>query len=133
MMSQRAILVSGSRLMRELIRNVIEKRSGFEVIRELDSMQDLPSAITETNADYLFVMLPLGKEMPETWKSEVFLRKPTLKIVGLWVDGSHVRLEWLAREQKDFTGSTLDELTRFLRDELHSIQDMEEHGRNETG
>jgi len=123
MESQRAILVNGSCLMRELVKRVIEKNTEFEVIRELADVQELPSAIMETNAEWAFVILSPNQEIPENLKVELFLKHPTLRIIGLWIDDNHVKVEWLAREQKDLTGMTLDELTGFLRQELQAFQD----------
>lgn len=122
MQSQRAILVNGSRLLRELVKRVIENHAGFEITRELADVQELPLAITETDAKWVFVILSLAEEIPEHLKVELFLEHPTLKIVGLWMDDGHVRIEWLTREQKDLTGITLDVLTGLLREELKNIQ-----------
>jgi hypothetical protein len=110
--------------MRELVKRVIEKRMGFEVIRELVDVQELPSAIMDTDAEWVFVILPSNQEIPESLKIELFLKHPTLRIVGLWKDGSHVKMDWLVHEQKNLTGLTLDELTRLLRQELHAFQDV---------
>jgi hypothetical protein len=126
MQSQRAILVVESRLMRELVRRVIEKKVGFEVIRELADVQELPSAIIDTGAEWVFVILLPNREIPESLKIEL-LKHPTLRMIGLWIDGSHVRMDWLVHEQKNLTGETLEELTRLLRQELHTFQNMKDN------
>ena len=123
MESQRAILAGGSRLIRDLLRRAIKQNSGIETVRELDSYQQLPSVVTETDAGYVFVIIQPEDKIPESLKDELFSRKADLKIVGLWVDGSHINLEWLAHEHKNFTGSTLEELIRFLREELRGMGD----------
>jgi len=122
MQSQRAILVNGSRLLRELVKRVIEINAGFEITRELADVQELPSAILETKAEWVFVILSLAEEIPEPLKVELFLEYPALKIVGLWMDDGHVRIDWLTRDQKDLTWITVDELTGLLREELNNIQ-----------
>ncbi len=123
MESKRVILAGGSRLLRDLLRRALQKNSGIETVRDLDSYQQLASVVTETGADYVFVIIRPGDELSENLKAELFSSKAELKIVGLWVDGSHLRLEWLAHEQKDFTGSTMDELTHFLLEELRGMGD----------
>jgi hypothetical protein len=128
MQSRRAILVDGSRLTRELVKRVIERNAGFEVVKELGDVREIPAAVTETNVEWVFVTLASNQEIPEHLKAELFLRHPTLRIVGLWVDGGHVNVEWLGRQHKDLTGLTFDELTHLLRDELQTLQEVNDDG-----
>lgn len=121
MQPQRAVLVNRSRLMRELVKRMIERTSGFEVIREIGDIRELTSAI-DANVEWAFVILMPGREIPESLKVELFLKHPALRLVGLWVDGSHARLEWLARQHVDLTGLTLDDLNRLLLDELQKTR-----------
>ena len=123
METRRAILVDGSRLMRELVRRIIEKSAGFEVVRELSNVQELPAAITDTNVEWVFTIVTSNHEIPEILKNELFFKHPTLRIVGLWVDGSHVKVEWLGRQHKDLTGLTLNEITHLLREELQELRE----------
>jgi len=118
MQPQRAVIVNGVRLVREMIKQVIERSSEIEVIKEIGEMQELASAIIETNATWAFVILLPDHEIPENMKFELFLKYPTLRLVGLWVDGSHVRLEWHGRGPRELTSPTLDELTRLLKEEI---------------
>jgi len=129
---RRAILVDGSRLIRDIIKRVIEKSAGFEVVRELSGMQELPAAIIDTNVEWVFTIVTSNHEIPEILKNELFFKHPTLRIVGLWVDGSHVKVEWLGRQHRDLTGLTLNEITHLLREEL---QELKEEGdeTNENG
>ena len=129
MQTQRAILVNGSHLVRDLVKKVIQKNLGFDVVGEIGDPLELTSAILDTNANWAFVIRMPGQEIPENLKTEWFLENPTLRLVGLWVDGSHVQVERLAHEQKDLTGLTLDEIIRLLRDELDGAKSA---GKNKT-
>lgn len=122
MLSQPVILVNGSRLLRELVKRVIEKDTGFEVIAELGNALELPSAIMKTNAEWVFLILLPGQEIPEKLKVSLLLKHQTLRIVGLWVDSGRVRIDWMGHEQKEFTEVTLSEFTRLLRQELDAFQ-----------
>jgi len=131
MQPQRAILVNGSRLVRDLIKHVIEKELGIEVIREIENLQELDSAIPAVNADWVFVILTSDQKIPESSKVEIFLKHPTMLLIGLWEDGSQVRMEWLAREYRDFTDLTLDGLTSLLLDELRRREFILKEPKNE--
>jgi len=131
MQPQRAILVNGSRLVRDLVKHVIEKELDIEVIREIENLQELDSAIPAVNADWVFVILTSDQKIPESSKIELFLKYPTMLLIGLWEDGSHVRMEWLAHEYRDFTDLTLDGLTSLLLDELHRREFVLKEPKNE--
>jgi len=118
MQPQRAVIVNGVRLVHEMIKRVLERTSGIEVIREIDDLQELAPVIIETNATWAFVLLLPDQEIPENLKFELFLKFPTLRIVGIWIDGSHVRLDWQGHGHRELTVPTLDELTGLLKEEL---------------
>ena len=129
MQTQRAILVNGSHLVRDLVKKVIQKNLGFDVIQEIGDPLELASAIRDINANWAFVIRMPGQEIPGSLKTEWFLINPTLRLVGLWVDGSQVHVERLAHEQRDLTGLTLDEIIRLLQDELDGAKS---EGKNDT-
>ncbi len=122
MQSQQVILVNGSRLLRELVKRVIERDAGFEVITELGDILELSSVIMKTDAKWMFLILSPNQEIPESLKVSIFLKYPTMRIVGLWVDSGRVHIDGLDYEQKDFTEVTLSAFTRLLRQELHALQ-----------
>jgi hypothetical protein len=122
MPSQQVILVNSSRLLRELVRRVIERGAGFEVITELGDILELPSAVMKTDAEWVFLILSPNQEIPESLKVSLFLKCPTMRIVGLWVDSGRVSINGLGYEQKDFTEVTLSAFMRLLRQELHALQ-----------
>jgi len=114
--------------MREIIKRVIEQRAGFAVVRELGDVQELPPVVMETGVEWIFSTIAPGQEIPEDLKNELFLHHPTLHIVGLWMDGGHLEVEWLGRQHKELTGFTLDELTDLLRQELQTFRGANEKG-----
>lgn len=120
--SRHAILVNGSRLMRELIRRVIEKNAGFEVVRELSDLQELPEVAQSTNTNWIFVVLLLGQKIPDDIKVELLLRLPSVKIIGLRVDDGYVHAEWMMHQERDFTGMKLEDFVNFLVHELEVPQ-----------
>jgi hypothetical protein len=122
MQARRAILVNGSRLMRELVKRAIEKRAGFKVVKELSEIQELSSDIKDTNAEWAFLIFTSTQEIPDNQKIELLLENPALQTFVLRVGDEHIDLEWLAHEHKDITGMTLDELTHLLRQELRSYR-----------
>ena len=118
MQPERVILVNGSRLLRDLIKRVIKKYTDCEIERELSELDELPYIINTTKTGWLFVVLPPDESLPENLMTELLLHHPTLRILSFWTDGSHVNMEWLGRQRRDFTGLTLEELAHLLHQEI---------------
>lgn len=120
--SRHAILVNGSRLVRELIKRVIEKNAVFEVVKELSDLQELPEVAKSTNANWIFVVLLPGQKVPDDLKIELLLRLPSVRIIGLYVDDGYVHAEWMVHQERDFTGMKLEDFVNFLVHELDISQ-----------
>ncbi len=115
---QRAILVDGSRLMREMLKRVIEKNPDFEVVREVSGLEKLPAIMREVNAEWLFVVLSPDIDMPDTITTQLLAAHPSLRIITFWTDGSHIKMQWLGRKERDIAGITLPQLTNLLQQEM---------------
>jgi len=115
MQTRRVILVHDSRLLRDLLKHTIEKFGGVEVVRAAADLHNVSSLIRETDAGWLFVALPPGDKLPETLKMGLFLKHPALRIISLWDNGSHAKIEWLGRHDIDMVRPTLKELKTLLR------------------
>jgi len=131
MQLQRAILVNGSRLMRDFIKRVIEKHAGFQVIKELDDPQELASAIEGLDLEWVFFILSTDQIIPEHQKLDMLVAHPKLRMVILRMNENHIEMEWLARGHKNLTEMSLDELTHILRKELDTLQNMDEDDKKE--
>ena len=127
MQPERVILVNGSRLLRDLLKSVIKKFTDFEIERELSEPDELLSIIKETKAGWLFIVLPPDESLPEDLVTKLLLHNPTLRILSFWTDGSHVNMEWLGRQRRDFTELTLEELAQLLHQELWANATKEDH------
>ena len=112
MQSRRAILVNGSRLMREIVTYLIEKKMGFNVIRELRDVDELPGAILETEADWIFVLFPSKHNFHGAQRIDLLAHYPHLRII-LWEESGEITMERTGRTPNEFTGNTLDELNLF--------------------
>lgn len=122
---QRAILVDGSRFVRELLKRVIEKNPDIEVIREVNGLDRLPAVLNETNPDWLFVVLSPENDLPGNFSDQLLAAHPTLRIIVFWTDGSHVKMEWLGRKEREIDGNALTHLTNLFQQEMWTDSNKE--------
>jgi len=122
MQSRRAILVDGSRLVRDFIRRVIEQDAGFEIVQEFKDLEDLSAVSQDMNINWIFTVLAPGQKIPDGLKVELLLKIPSVRIVGVCVGDGYIQAEWMTRHEKDLTGLNLDEFVQFLDQELNDSQ-----------
>ncbi len=115
---EKAILVDGSRLMRDIVRHVIKKITNIVVVKECENLEDLLANLNEFEPEWLFLVMSADYLVSDALLTEILLHHPQLRIVSFWADGSHVKTEWLGRQEHDITGFTLDQLTDLLQNEL---------------
>ncbi len=112
---QRIILVGGSRFLREMVKRALMKSLDLDVVDEVIWPVALPPAIRKTNADWVICFLLPGNNIPDIVETLVAREFPSVRILGISVDGSQVKLEWIGLHKRLLEDSSLEELTNLLR------------------
>lgn len=120
MQPRRAILVDGSRILRDLIRRVLETKAGFEVVDELSNLEELSSSLARAETEWAFLILSPNLEISKRHTVEILVEHPSMRIILIRMDEGRIEMEWLVRGHKDLTDMTLDEITLVIQKELHS-------------
>lgn len=120
MQPRRAILVDGSRILRDLIRRVLETKVGFEVVDELGNLEELSSSLARAETEWAFLILSPNLEISKRQTVEILVEHPSLRIILIRMDEGRIEMEWLIRGYKDLTEMTLDEIALVIQKELHS-------------
>ena len=120
MQPRRAILVDGSRILRDLIRRVLETKAGFEVVDELSNLEELSSSLARAETEWAFLILSPNLEISKRQTVEILVEHPSLRIILIRMDEGRIEMEWLVRGHKDLTEMTLDEIALVIQKELHS-------------
>lgn len=110
----RIILANGSRFLHEMLKRVIEKTPDLQVVDEVTNLARLPSAISQTDAQWVIMSLPLDGEIPGVVKSWL-IAHPSVRILAMATDGSQVRIKWLESHEEALDDLSLDELIAVLR------------------
>ncbi|MFZ5856912.1 MAG: hypothetical protein ACOYZ6_08780 [Chloroflexota bacterium] len=120
MQPRRAILVDGSRILRDLIRRVLETKAGFEVVDEIGTLEELSSSLARAETEWAFLILSPNLEISKRQTVEILVEHPSLRIILLRMDEGRIEMEWLIHGYKDLTEMTLDEIALEIQKELHS-------------
>jgi chemotaxis response regulator CheB len=117
MQPRRIIMVSGSRFLQEMLKRVIEKAPGLQVVDEITDLARLSPAIEQTGAQWVVVSYPPDGEMPKAVASSLAAH-PSVRVLAVAADGSHVKMKWVESREKILDDLSLEELIAVLCDRL---------------
>lgn len=111
---QRIILVNSSRLVRGMLKKVIGKTPGLQIVSNVEDLTKFPEIVSQTEADWAIVLLPPDEQVPDLVK-KVIEEQISMRFLLMGVDGSHVRM--MSNKQHEIS---LDE--KSLQDLLGLLQ-----------
>ena len=114
MAKQIIILVNNSRLMRDMLKRVISKTEGLEIVSDLDDLAEFPEAVKRMEADWAIVLLPPDEGIPGLVE-QVINEQPSMRFLLMGVDGSHARIKWNEPHEVPLDKKNLQELLALLQ------------------
>jgi hypothetical protein len=116
----RVILALGPTILQRLLRDLIEREEGVEVVDETDDPVDLLMAVRRTEANVVLIAWPKSGEMPGIC-THLLLEFPELLVIGLPEKGAdpvfcQLRINHQQREVAGLQG-LFDEMRGALADE----------------
>lgn len=109
----RLLLGNRPRLMREIIRGMIDRQEDMEVVGEILDPVDLLVAVRETEADAVILALR-GSEEPGLC-SHLLAEYPNLTIIGLSSEGKSAFVEQLCPRRQDIVDASEAKILSALR------------------
>jgi len=113
MMLQKIILVNNSRFVGDILKNVIGKAAGFEIVAELKDITEFPETAECVDANLAIVVLPPDDQAPELVE-QVIRQQSSMRFLLMGVDGSHARLKWNEPHEVPLDEKNLQELLALL-------------------
>lgn len=113
MQTKRMILAGGSRLMREMLRRVIDKAEHLELVHEMDGYEELPAAIEQFSPEWVIVSLPSDPVLP-AWVDAYVTKYPSVRFLAVATDGSKIKMKWLEAHEEDLSDLSLKDLIHIL-------------------
>ena len=121
MYAQRIILVNGSRLLGDMLYNVICRADHLEMVQEVSRYEELPAAIERTNAEWVIMSLPFDASFPR-WVDDHLAEHPATRFLAIFIGSGKVRLKWLGSPEEELEDLSLDDLIRILEGHPQKIQ-----------
>lgn len=126
MESQQIILANKPRLLRTLLRSMFDKMPGFDVVREITELEDLPAAMEQTNAQWLIVPLWLPGKMPAVIES-ILKAHPSANALGIAANGGKIVVKQNGVPEEPLDDISLDGLLAVLQQRQREPAELQEH------
>lgn len=109
----RVVLANDSRLLRSMLRHVIEKAPGLEVVDEVSDLAMLLSVVERTHPHWAIVSLTRDGRMPDV-ADRLLKRCSSVSVLGMTIDGTVAKVKRVACSERALGHVSLDELLSVL-------------------
>jgi DNA-binding NarL/FixJ family response regulator len=117
---KRVILAHGSRLLREMLHRVIDKANQLEVVQEVPSWEELPSALKRFDPEWVIVTQPYSSpshERIDSWMEAY----PSVRFIFLSANQNRIKMKWQAACEEEYSDLSLKEFIHILEKDLQHI------------
>lgn len=117
--SHRVVLANENRLLRGMLKYVIDRAADLDVVDDGPGLATLPSIVERTQADWTIVPLSPDGSMPEV-ANRIHRQCPSVAILGVTSDGGVVKLKRGSAPEEVLDGLSLESLISLLREHYRS-------------
>jgi DNA-binding NarL/FixJ family response regulator len=110
---QRILLANVPRFLDETLQRALANVPGLQIVGEVDDWTLVPSAIRQTDAQWIIVSLPSGTPMSQAGK-ELLAAYPTVRLLNVATDGGHITLQWVEPHEQTIDDFSMRELVALL-------------------
>src|SRR5687767_9452521 len=119
MFTKRVILANDSRLLRNMLRRVIDKADHLEVVQEIVQAEQLAPAIEHFDPGWV-ILSSADSRYSQGWINGWLLRYPSVGFVVLAADHSSIKIQSQDTEE-DLTRLSVSDFIEVLRRDLQHI------------
>jgi DNA-binding NarL/FixJ family response regulator len=113
MPEHRIILANGSRLLHEMLNRILVKTKNLEIVREITDHKKLPTALENSDAEWVIMSLPVEDSLPE-WTDTYMVEHPDVRFMAVANDGSWVKTKWMESHEEELDNLSLNDLIHIL-------------------
>lgn len=113
MHTQNIILIDGPHVISDMLKRVIAKTPGLQLVAEVKDGNELIRAISQIDIDWIIYILSPGEQVPEA-VNEVLVRDASKHLMIIEADGSRVWVKWFEPQEAELSQKNLQEILRIL-------------------
>ena len=115
--TKRVILADGSRLLREMLHQVIDKAASLEVVQEVLNPQELSAAINQFDPEWVVISMPFS-EPEHHWVRTCLAKYPSVRFMFLSPYQQCIEMKWHTVYEENYSDLSLDDFIHILEKDL---------------
>jgi chemotaxis response regulator CheB len=117
MATKHIILANDSRLLREILRCVIDKANDLEIVQEVASPEELSSAIELFSPEWVILSWS-SNNGGQNWLDTCMTQYPTVRFILLSPGNRNIKVKWQTAYEEDLTNLSLKDFIQILEKDL---------------
>jgi chemotaxis response regulator CheB len=117
---KRVILANNSRLLREMFHRVIDQADHLEVVREVQSSDEILFAIQRFCPDWVIVSFPVSDFVLNCISASI-QSDPSIRFVFFSEDYRSLKIDWPMSSESEISDVSLKEFIHILQKDLQQI------------
>jgi hypothetical protein len=113
MPKRRIVLANASRLLREMLKRIIDKSENLELVSEITDPQDLLSGSDHADPEWVMVSLSFENCIPD-WVDGYMANHASVRFLAFAADGSKIKMKWFQVHEQELYGLSLNDLIHIL-------------------
>ncbi len=114
MESFRIVLATDSRLLRGMLKRVIEKKPGLELVGETGQLSMAVEIAVDQDADWVIMSLSPDEKIPPV-ADDLLFDNPAIAVMAISDNGQAFRIKWFEFHETAYRDWTLDEMLDMLQ------------------
>jgi DNA-binding NarL/FixJ family response regulator len=113
MHEQRIVLANASRLLRDMLKRILDRSDKLTIIHEVTDQKELPSVLEQTHPEWVIMSLAYDDRVP-AWVDTFMASHPSIRFMGFSMDGSKIKVKWLEVHEQELNNLSLNDLMQIL-------------------
>jgi DNA-binding NarL/FixJ family response regulator len=113
MPEQRIVLANASRLLRDMLKRILDRSDKLTIVHEVTDQKELPSVLEQTHPEWVIMSLAYDERVP-AWVDTFMASHPSVRFMGFAMDGSKIKLKWLEVHEQELNSLSLNDLMQIL-------------------
>ena len=117
MSTKRVVLADGSRLLREMLHQALDKADHLKVVEEIPDRGELSLALQQFDPQWVIVPLPYTHQA-DPWLASCMEEFPSVRFIFLAPGQNHIKMKWQTSYEEEFSDLSLPEFIHILEEDL---------------
>jgi chemotaxis response regulator CheB len=113
MSTQKIILLNGSHFITDMLKRIIAKTPGLQIMADVEDSRDYSRIIQEIVPDWIILVLQPGEEVADS-VNHILLKNASIHLLIVEADGRRVKIKWFEPHELELRQKNLHEILQIL-------------------